>query len=144
VGSVSIKAVQANTTSPTQPEQNECPPLNQEGLRQCWDAMIEAMKNELPKLAEQLKDKELRMDEEDFFTIIVNNSFIESEIKPHLIRMLTYLRGKSGRPNLNCKTEVVYEEKEAVAYTPRDKYDVMQKSNPALDTFRVLFPEVDY
>lgn len=106
--------------------------------------MIEAMKNELPKLAEQLKDKELRMDEEDFFTIIVNNSFIESEIKPHLIRMLTYLRGKSGRPNLNCKTEVVYEEKEAVPYTPRDKYDVMQKSNPALDTFRVLFPEVDY
>jgi hypothetical protein len=144
VGSVSIKAVQANTTPPSQPEQNECPPLNQEGLHRCWDAMIEAMKNELPKLAEQLKDKELRMDEEDFFTIIVNNSFIESEIKPHLIRMLTYLRGKSGRPNLNCKTEVVYEEKEAVAYTPRDKYDVMQKSNPALDTFRVLFPEVDY
>ena len=56
--------------------------------------MIEAMKNELPKLAEQLKDKELRMDEEDFFTIIVNNSFIESEIKPHLIRMLTYLTAR--------------------------------------------------
>ena len=74
----------------------------------------------------------------------MSNSYIESEIKPYLIRMLTFLRSKSGRPNLNCKTEVVYEEKEAKAYTPRDKYDVMQQANPILETFRIIFPEVDY
>lgn len=106
--------------------------------------MLNAMKEELPKLSEQLKDKKLNIEQEDFFTIEVNNSYLESEIKPHLIRMLTYMRNRSGRPNLNCRIVVVYEEKEAVVYTPRDKYDVMQKSNPALDTFRVLFPEVDY
>jgi len=72
--------------------------------------MLEALKGEFPKLYDHLKDKELRIDEEDHFTILVSNSFVESEIKQYLIRMLTYLRSKSGRPNLNCKIEVVYEE----------------------------------
>jgi hypothetical protein len=145
VGSVSIKATQAS--APVAAPQSHGPqnqPLDEKGLQQCWDAMLNAMKEELPKLSEQLKDKKLNIEQEDFFTIEVNNSYLESEIKPHLIRMLTYMRNRSGRPNLNCKIVVVYEEKEAVVYTPRDKYDVMQKSNPALDTFRVLFPEVDY
>ena len=57
--------------------------------------------------------------------------------------MLTYLRRLSHRPQLNCHVEVVYEEHEAVAYSARDKYDVMVQANPMLDNFRVLFSEVD-
>lgn len=106
--------------------------------------MLESLGGEMPKLAEMLKGKELRLENEDFFVIIVNSSYAESEIRPNLIRMLTYLRSKSGRPKLNCKVEVVYEEKEKVVYTPRDKYEAMLQRNPALETFRVLFPEVDY
>jgi hypothetical protein len=30
-----------------------------------------------------------------------------------------------------------------VAYTARDKYDVMVQANPMLENFRILFPEVD-
>ncbi len=142
-GSINIKTAPVHHEE-TQSQPTTIPPLDDERLHACWEAMLSAMKGELPKLAELLKDKPLRIDEEDMFSIIVSNSFVESEIKPHLIRMLTYLRAKSGRPNLNCKTEVVYEEKEAKAYAPRDKYDVMQQSNPALETFRILFPEVDY
>lgn len=119
-------------------------PLDEAGLRECWDAMLGAMKGDLPKLAEQLKDNKLRLDGADSFTVIVSNGYIESEIKPHLIRMLTYLRAKTGRPSLNCKVEVVYEEKESKAYTPRDKYEVMLRANPDLETLRILFPELDY
>ncbi len=143
VDSISIKTAPVHLDA-AQPKETEIPPLDKDKLYAYWNSMIEAMKGELPKLADLLKDKELRMEEEDLFIIIVNNNFEESEIKPHLIRMLTYLRAKSGHPNLNCKTEVVYEEKESKAYVPRDKYDVMQQANPALETFRILFPEVDY
>lgn len=132
----------ATPTPQAQPA--EVLPLDEAGLHGCWDAMLEELKDELPKLVEQLKDKVLRLDGEDLFTVIVNNSYIESEIKPHLIRMLTYLRGKTGRPNLNCKIEVVYEQKETKAYTPHDKYEVMLQSNPDLETFRIYFPEIDY
>ena len=102
------------------------------------------MKQEAPKLAEQLQDRELRMDGEDMFVIVVSNSYLDSEIRRYLVRMLTYLRTKSGRPLLNGRVEVEYEEKEAIVYSPRDKYDVMLQDNPALDSFRVLFSEVDY
>jgi hypothetical protein len=42
--------------------------------------MLNAMKEELPKLSEQLKDKKLNIEQEDFFTIELNNSYLESEI----------------------------------------------------------------
>ena len=57
--------------------------------------------------------------------------------------MLTYMRQKSCRKNLNCRVEVVYEEHEATVYYARDKYDVMVKENPELERFRVLFPDVE-
>lgn len=122
----------------------EAPPLTLEQLKTYWGEMLEAMKQEAPKLAEQLHDRELRMEGEDMFVIEVSNSYLDSEIRRYLVRMLTYLRTKSGRPLLNGRVEVVYEEKEAIVYSPRDKYDVMLQDNPALDSFRVLFSEVDY
>ena len=57
--------------------------------------------------------------------------------------MLTYMRQKSCRKNLNCRVEVGYEEHEATVYYARDKYDVMVKENPELERFRVLFPDVE-
>ena len=141
---ISVKT--PTTTAPAAVEQapQEAPPLSQEQLAAYWAEMVAAMGAELPKLAEQLKDRELRQESDDMFVIVVNNSYLDAEIRPNLIRMLTYLRKKSGRPLLNCRVEVVYEEHEAVAYLPRDKYDAMVRTNPALENFRVLFPDVDY
>ncbi len=140
---ISIKTEPIAPPTTTQEVAKEAEPLTLESLTVHWQAMLEAMGAEMPKLAEQLKGRELRMEEEDKFVIVVNNSYAEAEIRPHLIRMLTFLRARSGRPKLNCRVEVVYEEHEAVAYTARDKYDVMLRANPALESLRVLFPEVD-
>ena len=138
-------SVKTDSTVPLPTAQPEvvAEPLTLEGLTEHWEAMLEAMRTELPKLADQLKGKELRLEGEDDFVIVVNNSYAEAEIRPHLIRMLTFLRKRSHRPMLNCKVEVVYEEHESVAYTARDKYDVMVQANPMLENFRILFPEVD-
>ena len=140
--------ISVKLTSPTTPavEQApvEVPPLSLEQLKTYWGEMLEAMKQDAPKLAEQLQDRELRMAGEEMFVIVVSNSYLDSEIRRYLVRMLTYLRTKSGRPLLNGRVEVEYEEKEAIVYSPRDKYDVMLQDNPALDSFRVLFSEVDY
>ena len=122
----------------------DAPPVTQQQLEEYWGDMLEAMKDEFPKLAEQLAGRELRMEEEDLFVVVVNNSYLDAEIRPRLLRMLTYLRKRSRRPKLNCRVEVVYEEHEAVAYAPRDKYDAMVQKNPHLERFRELFPELDY
>lgn len=130
------------TAHAEQPETAEAPTLEQ--LVVCWGEMVEAMRDELPKLAEQLKGRELRLEGDDMFVVVVNNSYLDAEIRPHLLRMLTYMRKRCGRPRLNCRVEVVYEEKEAVAYAPRDKYDAMALKNPTIEKLRELFPDVDY
>ena len=132
------------TAAPIATEQPEAEPPTLEQLEGYWGEMLEAMKGELPKLAEQLTGRELRMEGEDMFVVVVNNSYLDAEIKPHLLRMLTYLRKRCGRPRLNCRVEVVYEEKEAVAYAPRDKYDAMALKNPTIEKLRELVPDVDY
>lgn len=140
---ISVKTEPTVKPVVSEPEPQELPPLTLEQLTAYWGEMLKAMQPELPKLAAQLEGKELRLEGDEMFVVVVNNSYLDAEIRPHLIRMLTYLRKLSHRPMLNCRVEVVYEEHEAVAYTARDKYDVMVQANPMLDNFRVLFSEVD-
>ena len=140
---LSVKTSQPVSAS-TESMPQDAPPITQQQLEEYWGDMLKAMKEDFPKLAEQLEGRELRMEEEDMFVVVVNNSYLDAEIRPRLLRMLTYLRKRSRRPMLNCRVEVVYEEHEAVAYAPRDKYDAMVQRNPHLEKFREMFPEVDY
>lgn len=140
---VSVKTTSA-PPPPAEVEPTHCLPLTSETLQQYWADMVEAMQHPLPKLAEQLRGRQLRLEGEESFIIEVNNSYLDAEIRPHLLRMLTYLRRRCGHPLLNCRVEVVYEQKEALAYTPRDKYDAMAQQNPTIEKLRELFPDVDY
>lgn len=119
------------------------PPITAEALASLWDDLLNHLVQSKPRLAEQLRERQVRLVDDDMFEIAVNNSYLDAEIKPHLIPMLTYMRQKSRRPLLNCRVVVEYEEHDAVIYTSRDKYDAMLKSNPALESFRVMFPDVD-
>ena len=118
--------------------------LNQLQLEQLWNETVEHIAAKDAMLAGHLREAKVRMEEDDNFSVEVVSNFAQSEIKPHLLRILTYMRTRCGCPKLNCHIEVVYVEREAVAYTPRDKYDVMLATNPILATFKVIFPDVDY
>ena len=142
--SVKTSAVTSADLASLKPHAEHLPPLTLEELKPLWQEMLDQMKEEHPKLVGILKERELRMDGDEHFVIVVNNSFLESEIKPHLIQILEILRSLAQRPLLNCSVLVEYEEREAIIYHPRDKYDVMHAANPTLAEFRKLFPEVDY
>ena len=142
--SVKTSTVTSADLASLKPHAEHLSPLTLEELKPLWQEMLDRMKEEYPKLVGILKERELRMDGDEHFVIVVNNSFLESEIKPHLIQMLEILRSLAQRPLLNCSVLVEYEEREAIIYHPRDKYDVMYAANPTLAEFRKLFPEVDY
>lgn len=142
VDSVSLKMEQVEMPTIMNSERNN-PPLTQEGLEAVWKDMLEAMREPMPKLYDVLVDKEVRLTGDDEFVLVVSNSYTENEIKNHLIRMLTYLRKRSGRPMLNCTMDIVMVERETKPYTARDKYDAMLQENPTLDMMRVLFPDVE-
>lgn len=143
-GGISIK--QATTPSQLPQEQPVGPELTDELLKQYWGNMLDAMsKNEeLAAIAQMLESKEVRLTGSDMFEIVVTNSYAESQIKPHLVRMLTYMRKKSTRPGLNCSIIVEYEQKETKPYNYHDKYDAMLAQNPHLAKLRIIFPELDY
>lgn len=125
-------------------EEKPLPPITLETLDEYWKQALQQLAGTEPKLVEVLKERELRVDGDEHFVIVVSNSYSASEIKPHLMQLLTILRNLSHRPKLNCAVVVEAEEREAVIYHPRDKYDAMVNNNPVLNTFRQLFPEVDY
>ena len=141
---VSLKDIGAPSGTAASPEVlPDGPPLTQEALKALWDEMLEELAKDAPRLAEQLSGPPLHFESEDQFVVEVISSYMDAEIKPRLIAMLTFMRQKGRRKNLNCKVEVVYEEHEATVYYARDKYDVMTKENPELERFRVLFPDVE-
>lgn len=149
VGGISIKPTEpvapATVAAMVAAEpQKDQPPLTLDMLKPYWEKALQQLRTEQPKLADTVESREVRVDGEDHFLIVVNNSYTESEIKPHLVQLLSLLRPAMGRPQLNCGIEVEWEEKEAIIYTPRDKYDALSAKNPALGMFKVLFPEVDY
>lgn len=149
LGGINIKPSEAVPTADVAQlvkgeEQQELPPLELEMLKPWWAEALHKLKAEQPKLAESLGSRELKVDGKDHFVILVPNAYNEAEIKPYLVGLLETLRRLSGRRMLNCSIEIVYEEKAAVIYSPRDKYDALSAKNPALNTFKVLFPEVDY
>ena len=143
IGGISIKN---GVAAPALPKTEEVPadPVTQEQLEQYWQELLAAMAKDYPKQADILKNGNPKLDGTDHFVITVDSSYQEAEIKPFLTRMLTYLRAKSHRPLLNCEIAIVIIEKKSIIYTPRDKYDAMSTKNHALETFKILFPEVDY
>lgn len=142
-GSVSVKlsaiAAPVRAAAPA-----EAKPIDQQLLEQYWAQAMEHFEAEWPKTVASVRGRKLRLEDPDSFVVEVPNSFITAELKPRLMQLLEYLRPLAGRPALNCRCEVVYEEvQEALVYSARDKYDVMSQANPMLATFKVLFPEVD-
>lgn len=139
---VSVKMQDPVTVVPKMEEEKK-EPLTQDELEAAWHDMLNAMHEPLPKLYDQLQDKSVTVDDEESFVITIYNSYTDSEIKAHLIRMLTYLRKRLGRPMLNCHTQIVAPVREVKPYTAKDKYDVMVHENAELDAMRILFPEVE-
>lgn len=109
-----------------------------------WQSLLEHLTKEKPKLAELLTGHTVELDAPDHFLIVSDNRFFEEELRHHIVEMLSWLRARTHLPQLNCNVKVVAPEREAVAYMPHDKYEAMVSANKTLESFHVLFPEVDY
>lgn len=118
--------------------------LTQETLQHYWDTLMEQLDEGDKELHDILEGHAVEWRGDDRFDIIADSTYFEEEFRPHRVTLLERLRQLTRRPQLNCQTRVVYVEKEKSAYAPRDKYDRLQAINPTLDTFRVLFPEIDF
>lgn len=141
--SVSMNLAPINTADILPSAAAEERPIDQQLLEQYWAEAMDHFEPQLPKIVAAIRNQKLQLDGPDQFKVNMPNYFVVAEARPHVMQLLEFLRQRAGRPNLNLEFNVVYEEREAVVYSARDKYDVMAEANPMLATFKVLFPEVD-
>lgn len=132
-----------NTVSPV--ESQPLPPLNQEELKSLWAEAVESLRETEPDAFRLLNHCEVRAAADShLFTIVADTSLFDQEFRPFKVKVLEWMRSHSHRPQLNCQVIVEHVEREKVIYAPHDKYEAMLAANPTLETFRVLFPEIDY
>lgn len=117
--------------------------LTQELLDSCWSQMLAQIQTTEEKLFSHLSGRDVKLEENSTFVIIVSNSYVEASIKPFIVRILSFLRKKTGHPELNCRIEIVAEERKVVTYFASEKYEAMAARNPDLEHLRILFPDID-
>ena len=120
------------------------PPLAHEELQALWTEAMAFIKEKEPEAFKLLADREVRVGEGETFCIVADSSLLDQELRPYKVEILEWMRHRAHRPRLNCRVIVEYVEHEKLIYAPRDKYEAMVAKNPTLETFHVLFPEIDY
>ena len=120
-------------------------PFGNDELQTLWAEVIDHLRQSNPEAFKLLNGREVRLAEgDDLFTIVADSSLLDQELRPYKVSILKWMRTRSHRPQLNCQVIVEHVEREKLIYAPRDKYEAMLAKNPTLETFHVLFPEIDY
>lgn len=128
-------------------EQNKLTP---ELLPKLWGKLFENeqwMRSLLEEEREELKylisGKEVEYENETTFSIIADNSYYQTRIRPYIVHLLDELRRVSGIELLNCFCKVHYNQTEAVPYSAKEKFEAMLQYNTCLLNFRQMFDEID-
>ena len=136
-------AVRTHDPEPPTTEQPVGPPLTQQSLQEAWQHLLDDLAASNPDLHRLLDGREVRLAKDDFIQIVGDSTHLKEELRPHQVALFQTLRTATRRPALNGEVIVEYVERETVPYAPRDKYEALVAANPVLETFHVLFPEID-
>lgn len=147
VGAVSLKSMAKSMNVARPVHVLDAPTsLSNEQLHKFWDELIvKTRANEETKaISDLLIDKVVYMEGDDKIVIDVNNSYFESKLKPFQMRILEWLRKKSGVQSLSYRVNVKEVEHKKSLYSPADRYDALLEKNPTLSKLRSLFPDLEY
>lgn len=137
------------TTSITAEEQQrevkvvEQKEITQELLNELWQQFAETKKEE-GKIYMLLKNAPVHFVDQKIFNIEITNIYSGKEIDSVKTEMLAFMRENTGHPALNCKYHQVIVEHETKAYSPHEKFQVMQEVNPNMVALKQVFGEIDY
>lgn len=123
----------------TPPAEVEAPPLTENALQQYWNETAEEL-----QLQELMQQAEVHLsDQIGHIEIIATSVTFHEDFKPHRIDIMEGLRRRSHMPMLDCNVKPLFVTKDALPYTPNEKYLDMLKKNPQLENLRKLFPQID-
>ena len=117
-------------------------PLTNDTISLYWQRLIEAKASLPERVLSGLREATPQIDG-DMIIIHTKNAYLDVELRPYMVELLEWMRKASGKPDLNSRVEVEYEEQKALVYSATDKYQVMADENPQLHELRKLLPDID-
>lgn len=136
-GSVSIKP-QAVEAVPVSEVVVDAEALTQQRLEELW-AQVGA---ELG-IGDLLADATVTLGQRNNFTITAQTVLFADQFAQHRTDVMQWLRRQTGLPMMDCKVVARYVEKDALPYSPDEKYRYMLEHNPQLARLRRLFPQIE-
>lgn len=147
---ISITETLSEIDANNQQKQKHTPSKNvafsQSQLEACWAELIiyikELGKTNLTIAIEAVHPKLLK---ESLFEIQLHNAFQEELVREDKDLILNFLREKLKNDYLDLTTNVLTEVKNAIPHTNREKYKIMSKNNPNLESLsKHLGLDIDY
>lgn len=118
--------------------------LNPQLFPSLWQETLNHFSSANPEAYKLIVGHETRYDNENHFNIVADTTLFDEELRPFKVEILEWMRKRTGCRELNFHVIVEQVEREKIIYAPRDKYEAMLAANPTLETFHILFPEIDY
>ena len=148
---ISIAETLSEIDANNQEKQKNQEPINnakfsQSQLESCWNELIVYTK-ELGKtnLTIAIEGSKLKLLEESLFEIQLHNAFQDELVREQKDIILNFLRKKLKNDYLDLITNILTETKHATPHTNREKYKIMSKNNPNLESFsKHLGLDIDY
>ena len=135
---------QASDAEPIVVKQKKEPiELTQEVLEQLWNGYKDSQPDNA-KLIEAMSGVKFQLKDQNNFEILLGNIYKRDALEEFKVQILQHLREESGHDFLQWKLMVERQETEKVAYMPREKYEVMYRTNKNIQKLRELFPEIDF
>ena len=104
-------------------------PLTDEQLRGAWSDYAQLRKNQVAEfhLLSRIVDVQ-----GSTVTVALSNSVEEPLLQTILPNLLTYLRNRLSNPNIKVESVMKEAETKRIAYTNKEKFDLLAEKNPML------------
>ena len=118
-------------------EENE--PVSEDDLNRCWMEYALALPREQTALSKRMQVKQLKLNDDLSFTLLVDNKLSEDEYKALAPDLLSYMRRKLHNGRLNMNVVVDDKPSDVRVYGRTERYEMMAAKNEALQQLRETF-----
>lgn len=117
--------------------------LTPEVLERLWKKLLNETKLGTP-LAKLIFGRRVAFVDESNFDIITTDAEFEDHFAPFKSKVEEIMQGRdyTNNPAVHCRVVTEKAQKRS-AYDPEEKFETMAKKNPAMESLRKLFPDLE-
>ena len=124
--------------APVPQEIQEDLPVSEEGLRICWKQFASSLPKEESAMAGRLMNIRPKLNDDNSFTIIIDNKLVAQEIHAMQPRIESYLRQQMQNSRITMRITIEEMITTHRIYSRVEQYQMLEQRNPALKLLKEL------